>query len=225
MKRLKPFYFLETAQKRPNGSPDAKMRRQGNPTHRYLQIHRSKCKQNQNHNKFKSGCHKKSSYFTKMELLVEVLTETSNFLDEVSWLFNFPNINIFQEIEHWPEPWTAFLQSLSTSQELKEIFHEICPNNEKVPNFFRDFVNKRNSLLTSLTKILLDCNDEFLEVTNNVPAELKRGMTPKKQHEVDLFSQHVHEQIQRLINPPPHTGTKIKILCKTLKHKNTLEGT
>ena len=132
-----------------------------------------------------------------MTLLVEVLTETSNFLDELSWLFNFPNINIFQEIEQWPEPWTSFLQSLSTPQELKEILLGNYCENEKVPKFVRDFVNKRTTLLTSLVKILLDNNETKSEVPNNVPEELRRGMTPKKQHEVTHFSQHVHEQIQR----------------------------
>jgi len=137
-----------------------------------------------------------------MTLLVEALTETSNFLNELCWLFNFPNINIFQEIEKWPESWTTFLQSLSSPQELKEIVLEGCCDNEKVPKFVKDFVQTRNSLMTSLVKILLDCNETSSEVPNNVPEELKRGMTPKKQHEVNHFSHHVHEQLQRSVRTP-----------------------
>ena len=127
--------------------------------------------------------------------LVNVLLEANNFLSEFCWLFNFANINVFQEIDQWPTEWKDFLQNVSPIDKLKDIMLNKSNHQSKVPFFVQTFVMRRNVLKVSLLDQIFETEVSVLK-NLEIPDDLRRGMTPKKQHEVAKFSQHIRDQVK-----------------------------
>ena len=129
------------------------------------------------------------------EKLIIILYQSCQFLNEFSWLFNFANIKIFQHINNWPDEWNQFLQTLSSPDQLKDIFLDKI-SSKKVPSFVMSFVDRRTKLVKDLQSALFHLDIQRSDPEAGLPESLKRGMTRKKQHEVALFSEHIHQQIK-----------------------------
>ena len=106
------------------------------------------------------------------------------------------HIKVFHEIDKWPTEWKVFLQTVSSVEELKDILTLSSKNDlSKVPVFVQTFVKRRNVIKDCLMDLIFEKEDSDLG-NLEIPGDLRRGMTPKKQHEVSMFSQHIREQVK-----------------------------
>ena len=139
--------------------------------------------------------------------LIIILFHSCQFLNEFSWLFNFANIKIFQQINNWPDEWNKFMITLSSPDQLKDILLGKI-SSKIVPSFVTSFVERRRKLVNDLQSALFDLDIQRSDPEAGVPENLKRGMTRKKQHEVALFSEHIHQQIKnKWYEITEHTNT------------------
>ena len=137
------------------------------------------------------------------EDLEKALVEAVQFAAEFSWLFNFANVKILQVMDDWPQDWVEFLQSVKSPDELKSTFVGHSLNDR--PEFVRCFVERRNDILSKLLDVVLSDDVDDVDVSNDddeatlkISQDLKRGMTPKKLHEVEKFSRHIFRRVKEL---------------------------
>ena len=137
------------------------------------------------------------------EDLEKALVEAVQFAAEFSWLFNFANVKILQVMDDWPQDWVEFLQSVKSPDELKPTF--VGDNLNDKPEFVRCFVERRNDILSKLLDVVLSDDVDDVDVSNDddeatlkLSQDLKRGMTPKKLHEVEKFSRHIFRRVRKL---------------------------
>ena len=110
----------------------------------------------------------------------------NEYLKKHSWIFNYSNVKIMQERHRWPKEWCDFIHKTSTS-DLKKIFNG---DDSEVPNFVKEFVDERNSLLHKVEALIvgdyipLQENHKDASEYRRRMNQIKRGMSVKKQHEV-----------------------------------------
>ena len=114
-----------------------------------------------------------------MDNRIVLLKEAIEFVTKHSWIFDFSNVRIFADnviSEAWPPEWTRYLRN----QDLLAIKAQLQDSSQDSP-FFSDFVLTRNRLAAAIGNQI-----EIVPVScSNENHKLKKGLSPKKQHEVD----------------------------------------
>jgi len=122
----------------------------------------------------------------------EMLQNLKTFLKSYEWLFNFSNLDILQEHKKWPQEWMTFFQS-TPLQSAKQIF-QLEPDDEckvDVPFFVEQFIQQRND-------VVHDFETRYVETISNeveVQPSMKKGLSPKKEHEVVKFGSFINSKL------------------------------
>lgn len=114
---------------------------------------------------------------------MEACARLADFLHEHAWIFDFSNVKVLSQRAAWPIYWSEFVHDTQV-HDLKRILNGDCDSS---PVFVREFVMRRNSILAEVEATFVEVlsYDEKMAVT---PNRLKRGLSPKKLHEVERFS-------------------------------------
>eukprot|EP00093_Oithona_nana_P009335 09335.XXX_203597_202326_1 [CDS] Oithona nana genome sequencing. len=101
-----------------------------------------------------------------------MLQNLCTFLKNYQWLFNFSNLDILQEHKKWPQEWMTFFQI-------------------DVPFFVEQFIQQRND-------VVRDFETRYVETISNeveVQPRMKKGLSPKKEHEVVKFGSFINSKL------------------------------
>ena len=118
------------------------------------------------------------------------LKDMCHFLKTYEWFFNFSNIDILQESEKWCPQWMEIFQT-TPLESAKNFFQSPNGAHNTIPQLVRDFVQQRN-------RVVQDFEKRYIEVRQSegeVRPRLKKGLSPKKEHEVVKFGAFINTHI------------------------------
>jgi hypothetical protein len=101
--------------------------------------------------------------------------ELCKFLGENSWLFDFSNVRVLDEVAKWPRNWADFIKNTSVI-DLKTIL----TSSEKVvggvgPNFVHNFVQRRNGIVRDLEAAFISKTASETASKTTITNSLKKG--------------------------------------------------
>ncbi|XP_033725202.1 protein RRNAD1-like [Pecten maximus] len=130
----------------------------------------------------------------QVDLLNTVMENYNNelvlkFLEKYDWIYNFQLIKFFLDRvwENIPREWCEVLLSLSIEDLNRLPYGDM---RDEWPASLKEFI--RTALTLSLPR-----SPRKGTIPLGIDPEMRRGMTPKKQHEVSLMSSVVHDVAQR----------------------------
>lgn len=160
--------------------------------------------------------------FVAMKVL---LADCVDFLHSYSWLYNFSNVRFWADNvpNSFPSEWHEFLTRVVKSD--FSLLQSILLSEEtpiEIPSFVKDFVRKRNQLAENFSLFISKAQNFAKNDT------CKKGLTPKKCHEVEQMSSHIIDMMMEqqdfdfLVDVGSGVGHLDRILAQKMGEKRPI---